>query len=173
MAEESGGVRSLSWQKERFMTRRLAIVAALAVFVGTLPALAQGPGQRFGGPGRAGRGGPGLDGPGPALMPMLHRLNLTDTQKEQLHALMEENRPSGDAAQQMRDAEQKLHAALLSDTPDLQAIETAKAALNAAHAAELDQRIAMMQKIAQILTAEQRQELLKLQSQGPPAGGRN
>ena len=153
------------------MTRRFAISAALALVLGTLPAFAQGPGQRFGGAGRGGGGGP--EGPGPALMPLLHQLNLTDAQKEQLKALMDENRPAGDPAEQMREAEQKLHAALLADNPDPQAIETAKAAINAAHAAELDHRVAMMQKIAQILTAEQRQELLKLQSQGPARGRRN
>jgi Spy/CpxP family protein refolding chaperone len=154
------------------MTRRFAISAALALVLGTLPVLAQGPGQRFGGAGRGGRGG-GPEGPGPALMPLLHQLNLTDGQKEQLKALMDENRPAGDPAEQVRDAEQKLHAALLADNPDPQAIETAKAAINAAHAAELDHRIALIQKVAQILTAEQRQELLKLQSQGPLRGRRN
>jgi len=38
------------------------------------------------------------------------------------------------------------------------------------HAAELDHRIAMLQKVAQILTPTQRQQLLKLQPQGPPRG---
>jgi Spy/CpxP family protein refolding chaperone len=71
----------------------------------------------------------------------------------------------------MRAAEQKLHAAVLASTPDLQAIETAKAALNAAHAAELDHRVAMMLKAAQILTPAQRQALLTLQPAGPRGRG--
>ena len=66
----------------------------------------------------------------------------------------------------------KLHAALLADTPDLQAIETAKAAVNSARAADLDHRVEMMQRVAQILTPAQRQKLLQLEAQGPSRGGR-
>ena len=76
------------------MTRRMAITAALALSLGALPLLAQGPGQRLGGPGRGGpdRGGPGgPDGP-PGIVAMVHRLDLTDTQREQLRALMEDGR---------------------------------------------------------------------------------
>ena len=68
----------------------------------------------------------------------------------------------------VREAERKLHEALLADSPDAGSIETLKTAVNAAHAAELDQRIAMIQKVAQILTPAQRQQLLKLRPQGPP-----
>lgn len=152
------------------MRRRFLVAAALAIGLGALPVLAQGqgpgpgPGQRMGGPGRGGRG-PG--GPGPGIMPMLQQLDLTDQQREQLRTLMDENRPPADPGQ-LRDAELKLHAAILGDTPDPQAIDTAKTAINAAHAAELDHQVQMLSKIAQILTPEQRQQLLKLQSDGPP-----
>ena len=153
------------------MTRRIAITAALVLSLGALPLLAQGPGQRLGGPGRGGpgRGGPGgPDGP-PGIFAMVHRLDLTDAQREQLRTLMEDGRQAGDPGAAMRDAEQKLHAALLVDTPDLQAVEAAKGAIAAAHAAELDHRVEMMQKVAQILTPAQRQQLLKMPS-GPPRG---
>ncbi len=150
------------------MTRRFVIGAALALSLGGLPLLAQGPGgQRNGGPGRDGPGMPG----GPAgMLGMIHELNLTDPQREQLRALIEDNRPAGDPGAAVRDAEQKLHAAVLADTPDLQAIESLKAILNSAHAAALDHRVEMMEKVAQILTPAQKQELLKLQAQGPPRG---
>ena len=138
------------------MTRRLA-VAALAAALITAPLLAQAPGP--GGRGR-GPGGRGPGGPGMGILGMVHDLDLTDAQKQQIHALMEEQRKGGEPGAQIRAAEQKLHAALLAETPDLQAIEAAKAALNSAHAAELDHQVDLMQKVAQILTSVQRSQLL-------------
>jgi len=152
------------------MSRRLIVAAALAIALGALPVLAQGPGQRMGGPGRGGRGGPG--GFGPGIMPMLEHLDLSDQQREQIRALIEENRQAEDPSQ-LRDAELKLHAAILGDTPDPQAIDGLKATINAAHAAQLDHQIQLLEKVAQILTPEQRQQLLKLQSAGRPPGRGN
>jgi Spy/CpxP family protein refolding chaperone len=88
-----------------------------------------------------------------------------------VRALMEANRPPADPGQ-LREAELKLHTAILGDNPDPQAIDAAKAAITAAHAAELDHQIEMLTKIAQILTPDQRQQLLKLQSEGPRPPGR-
>lgn len=149
------------------MNRRIVMAAVLALSVGAISLLAQGPG-RPGGPGRGpgGRGGPG----GPGLFPFVNQLDLTDAQREQLRALAEDGRQGGDPGAPLRAAEQKLHAAVLADTPDVQAIESLKATLNAAHAAELEHRVEMMRKMAQILTPAQRQQLLQLQSQGPPRG---
>jgi Spy/CpxP family protein refolding chaperone len=155
------------------MTRRLVIAAGLALSMGVLPLLAQGPdGQRPGGPGRGGRGGPGAPGGPPGILAMVHQLDLTDAQQQQLRAIMEEGRQGGDPGAAMREAELKLHAALLGDTLDLQAVEAARSAIATAHAAELDHRIAMMEKVAQLLTPAQKQELLKMPLPGPPPGGR-
>jgi Spy/CpxP family protein refolding chaperone len=151
------------------MTRRFFVAAALAIGLGALPALAQGPGQGMGA--RGGRGGPGGPGFGPGFMPMLQQLDLTDQQREQIRSLMEANRPTGDPGQ-LRAAELKLHAAILGDNPDQQAIDAAKGTINAAHAAELDHQIDMLAKVAQILTPDQRQQLLKLQSESPRGRGR-
>ncbi len=156
------------------MTRRLVMAATLALSVGAASLLAHGPGQRPGGPGR-GPGGMGPGGPGgpPGILARVHQLeDLTDTQKEQLRALAEEGRQGGDPGAGVRAAEQKLHAAVLANSPDLQAIETLKAALITAHATELDHRVGMMQKVAQILTPAQRQRLLDKQSAGPRGRGR-
>jgi len=101
---------------------------------------------------------------------MVRQLDLSDAQREQLRQIMEEGRQAGDPGAGVRDAERKLHEALLADTPDPGAIDTLKAAVNAGHAAELEQRIAMLQKVAQILTPAQRQQLLKLPPPGPPRG---
>ena len=103
---------------------------------------------------------------------MVHQLDLTDTQKEQIRGLVEDARSGGDPGEAVRTAEQRLHAAILADATDPQAIEGLKAAVNSAHASELDHRIEMMQKVAQILTPAQRQQLLKMQPPGPPRGGR-
>jgi|SRR5579872_88431 len=148
------------------MTRRLVIAAALTAALGGWPLLAQGPGPRMGGPGRGGRGGPGA-----GILPLLQQLDLTDQQREQLRTLAESEGPPADPGQ-LREAELKLHTAVLGDSPDPQAIESAKAAIDAAVAAELDHRIAMLTKIAQILTADQRQQLLTLLSAGPRGRGR-
>lgn len=141
------------------MTRRIAIAAALALSLGALPLMAQGPGgQRMGGPGRGGPGGP------MGIFPGLNRVQLTDAQREQIRAILEQERQSDDPGQKVREAEQALHTAVLSG--DTAGVETAKAALNAAHTAELDHRVAVMQKVVQVLTPAQRQELAQL----PPPG---
>jgi len=93
---------------------------------------------------------------------MIRQLNLTDAQREQLRALIEGSRPAEDPRAALRDAEQKLHAAVLADPPDLQAIESLKAVLTSAHAAMIDHRVELMQQVAQILTPAQKQELLRL-----------
>jgi Spy/CpxP family protein refolding chaperone len=145
------------------MKHRMGIVAVLAIVLGALPLLAQGR-SRQGGPGERGPGGPG--GP-PGLMRMVGQLDLTDAQRQQLRTLMETARQAGDTGEQVRAAEQKLHAAVLAEPPDLQAIEGLKAALNTAHASELDRRIGTLEKVAQILTSAQKQQLLNLPAQGP------
>jgi Spy/CpxP family protein refolding chaperone len=153
------------------MTRRFLVAAAVVLAVGafgTLPLVAQTPGQRMGGPGRGGRGG--LGGPGPGIMPLLQQLGLTDQQREQVRSLMEDTRPPAGSGQQLRDAELQLHEAIFGETPSPQAIDAAKTTLNADHAAELDHQIDLLTKIAQILTPDQRQQLLKLEAQGPPPG---
>lgn len=152
------------------MTRTILTAAALALSLGTIPAVAQGPGggfgQRMGGPGRGGPGGPG----GP-LVPGLARLDLSDTQREQLRAIMDQERQGQNPGEQVRQAEQALNAAVFADVSDPQAIETARTALNTARAAELDRRIAMMQKVGQILTPAQRQELARSPAPGPRGRG--
>jgi len=157
------------------MKRTLIAAALLAAGLSALPVLAQGPGQGFGrGRGEAGSGAPGARGPGgpggPGILAGVHHLDLTDAQREQLRAIMEEGRKAGTPGENVRAAEQKLHAAILSDAPDLAAIATLKAALNNAHAAGLERRVEMLQRVAQLLTPAQRQQLAQREGQGPPWG---
>lgn len=147
------------------MKRKTIAVAVLITALGAITVLAQGPGPQGRGRGPGGPGGPGA----PNVLAMVRQLDLSDTQREQLRQIMEEGR-QGDPGAGVRDAERKLHEALLADSPVAGSVETLKAAVNAAHAAELDQRIALLQKVAQILTPAQRQQLLKLRPQGPPRG---
>lgn len=147
------------------MKGKTIAVAVLITALGAITVLAQGPGPQGRGRGPGGPGGPGV----PNVLAMVRQLDLSDTQREQLRQIMEEGR-QGDPGAGVRDAERKLHEALLADSPDAGSVETLKAALNAAHAAELDRRIALLQKVAQILTPAQRQQLLKLRPQGPPRG---
>lgn len=147
------------------MKGKTIAAAVLITALGAITVLAQGPGPQGRGRGPGGPGGPGA----PNVLAMVRQLDLSDTQREQLRQIMEDGR-QGDPGAGVRDAERKLHEALLADSPDAGSVETLKAALNAAHAAELDQRIALLQKVAQILTPAQRQQLLKLRPQGPPRG---
>ena len=153
-------------------SRNVIVAAALALALGGLPLLAQqgagggfGQGQRAGGPGRGGRGPGGPMG----VFPGLAQVDLTDAQREQIRSIVEQERQAaGNPGEKLRQAEEALHTAVLADTPDQQGIEAAKAALNAAHAAELDLRVQLMAKIASVLTPAQRQQLAQM----PPAGGR-
>lgn len=148
------------------MTRKIALLAAvaLAVTLGGLPLMAQAP---MGGPGRGGRGPGGPGGP-MGILPGLNQVGLTDAQREQVRAVLDQERPAAEPGEKVRQAEQALHAAVLADTPDAASIDAAKAALTAAYAGELDHRVEVMGKIAQILTPAQRQQLAQL----PPPPGR-
>ena len=147
------------------MHRRIAIVAAaLALTLGGLPVMAQ--------QGRGGRGPGGPGGPGPmGVLPGLAQVDLTDAQREQIRSIMQDQRQSGGVpGEKVRQAEEGLRAAVLADVPDQQAIDAAKAALNSAHAAELDARVQLMAKIAAVLTPAQRQQLAQMPV--PPGGRR-
>jgi Spy/CpxP family protein refolding chaperone len=161
------------------MNRRIAIVTVtLALTVAALPLVAQVPGnpqsgqqphgQGFGRAGRGGPGGPGRPGGGPGILPGLNRIQLSDAQREQVRGIMDEARQSGAPGAEVGQAERALHAALLAG--DLQAVETAKAAVNAAHAAALERRVELTQRIVQILTPAQRQELARLPAPGRRGG---
>jgi Spy/CpxP family protein refolding chaperone len=133
-----------------FVVSALFVVAVLA----TTALSAQGQrGQRGIGPGR---------GFGP--LPMLHRLSLTDAQKEQVRTIL-----AGRSEQRTGETLGKLHqdlmAAVMADTPDTARIEQLKTSINEAQTAALNERVDLQLRIAQILTPEQRQKARDL-----PAG---
>ena len=128
--------------------KRLMMVVTMSLLMAA-PVLAQPP-QGQGGRGRGAMMGPG----GPFAM--LRGLNLTDDQRQQIKAILDENRPA--QPPQTMALERKLHAAILNN--DAGAIDTLKTQLLQAHEQELDRQIAVLQRIAPILTADQKQQLL-------------
>jgi periplasmic protein CpxP/Spy len=141
----------------------LAVAAAAAI-----PVTAQPP-QGRGGPGRGGPGGPA---------PILRGLNLTDAQREQVRALTEERRnATSNPGRKVAELEQQLRAAVFADSPDQQKIEELKSAISAAAAEALAARVELEERIAQVLTPEQRaqaRQALETRAgrRGPGAGGR-
>jgi periplasmic protein CpxP/Spy len=135
-------------------------VAAVVLAVGISTAVAQGPGGRGPGQGRgfAGPGG-GPGGPGRPF-PMLRHLNLTDAQREQVKALVEEQRKQNDTApmRKVGELQRALQAAVFAETPDTAQIDQLRASIAEAEAAALAARVDLQLKIAQILTPEQRQQ---------------
>ena len=89
-------------------------------------------------------------------MAMLRQLDLTDAQRTQIRAIMDEHRPARAQMTKMRDLQKQLHDAILADNVDQAKIEELKTAIAQAEAAALDARIDIGLKIAQVLTPEQR-----------------
>jgi Spy/CpxP family protein refolding chaperone len=150
-----------------FSTRTVSAIAAaaLALTVGISTVAGQttqsaeqqpaGEGRR---PGfRVGRGGPG--GPDHFLLP-LRQLDLTVEQRAQIKEVLQAARPSADQApvRKLMELRQSLRAAVLADAPDQTQIDQVRAAVAEAEAAALSKRIEVAQKIAQILTPEQREK---------------
>lgn len=142
--------------------KRFALLTALVAALAVVPVFAQqGPQGR----GRMGMGmGMGM-GPMAGIGPMLRDLNLSDSQRQQVHQLMQDNQPAD--GPKIADLQKKLHIALVKG--DTAALDQIKADLNAAHAAQLDAHIALMQKVVAILTPEQKEKLLNM---APPPGPR-
>ncbi len=148
-------------------TVSLAVAALVIAAAASVSVIAQPP-QGFGrGPGR----GMGPGGPGP--FGMLQRLDLTEEQRTQIRAIVDERK---DVApdQSLMDLQKQLHEAIFADTPDKTVIGNLTKAISAAHAAALQDHVALQVRIAQILTPEQRQQAREFQGRrgGPGAWGR-
>jgi periplasmic protein CpxP/Spy len=143
----------------------LAIAAAVAI-----PAVAQPQrsGQRGGGPGFGGRGGP---------FPVLRGLTLNDAQREQIRSITQQQRTDDNSPQRkVADLNKQLHLAILADAPDLQKIDELKTSIAAATAEALTAQVDVQTRIAQVLTPEQRAQareaLTKAGPRRPPNGRR-
>jgi Spy/CpxP family protein refolding chaperone len=108
-------------------------------------------------------------------MPILRQLNLTETQRQQIKALTDQQRPQADEQTPMRklaELQRALHAAIFADTPDSAQIDQLRAGIAEAEAATLAARVELQLKIAQILTPEQRQQARELTERRPGRAGR-
>jgi Spy/CpxP family protein refolding chaperone len=158
-------------------TRTLSAIgaAAIALTVGLSTVAGQTTDERPAAEGRRhglrpeGRGPGGPGGPGRFMLP-LGRLDLTEAQRAQVKEVLQAARPAeGDAPfRQMMELRRSLRAAVLADTPDQAQIDQLRASIGQAEAAALSRRIEVAQKIAQILTPEQREKARTL----TPRGGR-
>jgi Spy/CpxP family protein refolding chaperone len=154
------------------MKKTLWAAVALVAVVALIPAAAQVQQQAAQRPERAGMGrgfGPGgPGGPGPGIV---HRLDLSDQQREQVKAIVEEQRASRPVGT-LLDLQKQLQTALFADTVDLAKVEELKTSIASAEATLLSARIETELKINQILTPEQRAKARELiaNSQGPGPG---
>ena len=104
---------------------------------------------------------------GRGALPMLRGLNLTDQQREQIGSILQAERPQAPVAAADGNLHRQLEAELFADSPDLQKIATLQARIAEAAAARLERHVAMQQKVAQVLTAEQRASLRERLAQAP------
>jgi Spy/CpxP family protein refolding chaperone len=106
-------------------------------------------------------------GPGGAGIALLRDADLTEEQKAAIKAI----RDAEQSAQQGQSSEgqlrRELQAAVFADNPDAQKIASLQQQLAESHSARLARQIATEQKIAQVLTAEQRAKIRERLSQAP------
>ena len=153
------------------MTRSIWATAAALIIAAAvaIPVIAQPP-QGRGGPG--GPMGPGGFG-GRGGFPMLHALDLTDAQREQIRTITRQQRDATDSPQQkLATLQKQLHLAILAESPDTQKIDELKTAITAAAGEALTSRIDIESRIAQVLTPEQRTKAREALAQAGPPNGR-
>ena len=98
----------------------------------------------------------------------LEKLNLSDEQRQQLQQLMQAEREANrEIAGRMPELQSQLQEAIFLGKGDLNAIAEQ---INAAQAKMLQARIAHQQKVAGILTPEQREQMAKMRPMGPGPG---
>lgn len=133
-----------------------AVVAALTA--AAVAVTAQGPGPRGPRGGQMGPGGPG--GPrGPMPVELIRGLDLSDAQRDQVRTIAESHREAfTEVAGKMRDARERLTAAVDADTVDEAAIRAASANVAAVMADEAVLRAKVRAEIFNILTPEQQQQ---------------
>ena len=116
------------------------------------------------------RGGPGGGGPGIAF---LRGADLTEEQRTAIKAIREAERPAEPPVEgRLR---RELHAEVFAEAPDTQKIATLQQQLAESQSARLAREVATEQKIAQVLTPEQREKIReRLTTEGPQGrGGRH
>ena len=116
------------------------------------------------------RRGPAVGGPGGRGMMSGIMQDLTDQQRTQVRAIMEEQRAGREGPPADATLRRDLEAELLADVPNDQKIEELKQQILTAQAEGLTRHIAVQKRVAQVLTAEQRAKARERLSEGPREG---
>jgi Spy/CpxP family protein refolding chaperone len=146
--------------------KRIVLSTFMVVVIGMAGfalADAQGPGERRGGAAGPGFHGRGFGGPGG----FARLADLTDEQRAQVRAIVEEHRGSPQGPPAAVALRQQLAAEILADVPDEQKIDTLRQQLLDAQGAALTTQIAVERKIAAVLTPEQRATARERLAQSP------
>jgi protein CpxP len=116
-------------------------------------------------------GGPGFEGPrggfGRGGWLALRGVELTDDQREQIKVLYEEERLSREGPGTLMQLHRQLQAEVFAEAPDARALAALQQQIAQAEAVRLGRQVALDQKIAQILTTEQRASIRERLTQAP------
>lgn len=121
-------------------------------------------------PVRGPEGGPRGGGPGGGRgdMMFLRGANLSEEQRAAIKAIRDAEQPAPEGASEPR-LRRDLQAEVFAEAPDTQKIATLQQQLGEVQAARLARQVAVDQKIAQVLTGEQRAKIRERLAQGPEA----
>jgi Spy/CpxP family protein refolding chaperone len=128
---------------------------------------AQPPGRGPGGP--LPGGGPGF---GRGELSLLRDANLTDAQKAEIRSIRDAERDARQGEPADFSLRRQLQTEVFADSPDAQKIAALQQQIVQAEAARISRQIAVEQKVAQVLTAEQRAAIRERLAQAPEARGR-
>ena len=133
-----------------------------------------GSGRGRGGPGGAGGpGGPGQGGPLLGALPMMGRLDLTDTQKDTLESIAQSHTEEWKGLlDHERTARQAVQSAISADSFDEAAIRQRSIELGNAEADVAVAQARVRQELLQVLTADQKARLKTFESRRPEGRGR-
>ena len=106
-------------------------------------------------------------GPGAGAIAALRGADLTEEQKAAIKAIREADQSAGQGPSTEARLRRELQAEVFSDAPDTQKIASLQQQLAESQSARLARQIATDQKIAQVLTAEQRAKIRERLAQAP------
>src|SRR5688572_23335997 len=148
------------------LTLSVVMTGVLALAAFSLSNAQQGGGSPAGGPRGRGPGGPGGFGRGGVAV--LRGVDLTDEQKASIKAIHDAERSARTGPPADMGFRRELEAELFADSPDAQKIATLQQQLVQAQSERLAHEIAVQQKVAAVLTSEQRAQVRERMSQALP-----
>jgi protein CpxP len=118
-------------------------------------------------------GGPVFErgGFGRGMMPALRGVDLTDDQKERIREIRQAEREADQAPPADLQLHRQLQTEIFADVPDTVKLATLQDQIAQAQAARLAKRVEIEQRIAQVLTAEQRATIRENLAKAPEGRG--